>query len=312
MTVPDAEAVDKVKAALTGDPSERQKHESYWGTKRADTLLDDGGICIAISGPKGAGKTFMAGQTAESQFVKARAHGDLTVLALDVEAGMRPIRHRHDVEFKSITSWPEYVKFVDKIVAAPELPWGCIFTDNVTELAELCMAHLMTGKQDPTYAEWRRLTQEMTAQVRKLRDVARNRGIVTIFNVWDKVDADENGHINKIGLDLSPRLMGRFAGAVDMIGWLEVLDDEPPNTRVLHLAGNSKVTAKFRKDPFGPEADIPWDLYWKGPDDSPLNALFDTLLGGQPWDKTKYLPPAGAKPSFIRRATPAVEPAPKN
>lgn len=300
----------EVAAKLTGELTSRQKQAQTWGTQSANTLLDEGGLCIAISGPKGAGKTFMAGTVADSQYVKARAGNPNTpVLFLDVEGGMRSVRHRADVEFKKITSFVEYEQFVDKLIKAPDLPWGCIVTDNATELAELCMVKHMVGKQDPSYSEWRRLTQDMTAQVRKMRDLSRNRGIVTIFNVWDLQETDENGRIQKIKLDMSPRLMGRFAGAVDMIGWLEVLDDDAPGTRVLHMAGNSKVVAKMRKDPFGPEADIPWDLYWRGVTNSPLVALFDTLLGGQAWDKTKFLAPAGLKaPSFIRRTESSTTP----
>lgn len=288
------------------------QHEQQWGTSRADSLMDEGGICIAISGAKGAGKTLMASNAADCDLVKQRA-GDpnMPVLYLDVEGGMRTVRHRNDCEFRKITDWKSYEKFVDKLVEAPELPWGCIVIDNTSELAELCLADAMGAKKDPEWAEYRRLTQNMTTQVRKLRDLARNRGIVVIFNVWDFTQTDDTGNIRKVSLDMTPRLMGRFTGAVDMVAWLEVLDDEPPCTRVLHLAGNQRVMAKFRRAPVGPEADIPFDLYWRNPEDpknNPLVSLLDTLLGGKPWPIDRHKAPTGVRPGLIRRAAASANP----
>ena len=281
---------------------------AFGGVSRADSLETEGGICLAISGAKGAGKTLLASTAADSEYVKSRA-GDPScpVLYLDVEGGMRTVRHRHDVEFREITRWKDYEGAVDRLIAMPELPWGCVVVDNTTELAELCLAHQLGPKKDPEWTEYRRLTQDMTVQVRKLRDLARTRGIVVIFNVWDFEQRDDSGNIRKISLDMTPRLLGRFSGAVDMIGWLEVLDDGPPGTRVLHLEGNNKVTAKFRRAPVGPEADIPYDLFWRNPEvpeNSPLVSLLGTLLGGDNWPKDRHLAPTGVKAGVIRRPVP--------
>lgn len=275
----------------------------------ASDLVDEGGICLAISGAKGAGKTTAAGIAGVhcAHVVKRAFNKQKPVLFLDIEGGMRAIRHLPGVQFIRVSSWKEYVKWVDTIAMMPEIPWGLIVTDNVTELAELNMQDILNRpqhkKEVPEWPEWRLNTQEMTVQVRKFRDMAWNRGIAVLFNVWDFAQTDESGNIRKIGLDMTPRLTGRFMGAVDMVAWLEVLDDDK-GTRVMHLGGNNKVLAKVRKAPVGPEANMPLDLYWTDPADPascPLVSILNTFLGGEVWDKTRHLAPVGLTAKSILR-----------
>jgi hypothetical protein len=269
-------------------------------------------LVLAVFGEKGAGKTLMAGQMGDSEYIRNRAgNKDKLVYFFNVEGGMRTLQGRKDIEYGDIVDWVEYEKAIDKMIAIPDpFPWGGIVIDNATELAELNMKKILkqARKTLPEWPEFRLNAAEMVVQIRKLRDLARARGIVIVFNVWEQQDTDDSGNVLKIRTDMTPKVGSRFMGAVDMGAWLEVLDDEPPSTRVLHLAGNRKVQVKPLRLP--PGSGVPYDLYWRNPEDpanNPLLSLIGTLLGGEPWPKNRHLAPPGVRAGMIRRAAQTAE-----
>lgn len=278
-------------------------------TKEADQL-SEGGAVIAVFATKGVGKTLMAGQMGDSEYVVKRAgNKEKPVYFFNVEGGMLTLSDRHDIQYGDITEWKQYTTAIDRMIGLPDpFPWGGICIDNATELAELNLRQICkeAHKQVAEWPEFRKNAEEMVAQIRKLRDLARARGIVIVFNVWDTEDTDDSGNILKIRVDMTPKVGSRFVGAVDMAAWMEVLEDGPPGTRVLHLEGNRKVQVKpLRRPPSGPSKDIPFDLYWRNPEDprnNPLLSLIGTLLGGEPWPKDRHLPPPNVRAGVIRRA----------
>lgn len=279
------------------------------GVKPGRDLLEDSGGVIAITGPKGAGKTTLGTSVVNSEYVLAHAEDkDCPLLIFNIEAGLSSVSHlRSKFDYWDITDWNTYEKKIDLLVGSPDFPWGAIEVDNATELAEMNLKKITreAKKSVPEWPEFRKNADEMVTQVRKLRDLARQRGIVVIFNVWDKEETDDAGNLRKITLDMTPKVRDRFIGAVDAAAWLEVLDDGPPGTRVLHLEGNNKVAVKrLRKPPIGPGSDIPLDLFWRNPEntETPLVAIIESIFGGKEWDKSKFLPPPNVRPSIIRRA----------
>lgn len=272
-----------------------------------------GGATLGIFGDSGAGKTAISA-TAIEFFKRLDVIGpDVRTLYLEAEGGLGPIRSRTDFQYKSIFDFNEFCKISDALITTPNLrnAHPVIVVDNLSEIAEMSMQQVLkeSRHEEPEWSDWRKNSRIVVTRVRKLRDAARQQGVVVIINLWNREDQDADGRVRKVSVELNPALAKVFVAAVDIAAFLEVFDDE--GRRVLHLGQSSRVKAKFRQDIMDPTMlGIPLDLY--GPPSSQgvlsLAPLVATLIGGEPFPARDYAIPAGATPTRFA-APPARRPA---
>lgn len=267
-----------------------------------------GGATLAIFGESGAGKTAVAA-TAIDYFRRPEIIGPhVKTLYLDGEGGLRSIKSRSDFRFQTITKWKEFEEITDALVTTPNIRevHPVIVVDNLSEISEMSMSDVLGGghgsraKEEPEWQDWRKNSRIVVTRVRKLRDAARLQRIVVIINLWNRDAQDDAGNVKKTGIDLNPALAKLFAGAVDMVGFLEVPDDnDGSGRRILHLGQSARVKAKFRQDTLDPTVrGIPLDLYGPPfPGVLSLAPLMATLIGGEPFPIADFAAPEGARAS---------------
>lgn len=290
---PDPATVDfrqTVKAAA--DPLQR------FGLQDSDEVAL-GGITLGLFSESGGGKTTIAATAID--YFKQAVHPQVKSLYLDAEGGLRPIRSRGDFRFKALTSWKDFADITSALIQMPNLRevHPVIVVDNMTEFSDLSMIEVCRQNrvEEPGWPEWRKNSRIVVTQIRKLRDAARLHRICIIINLWNREDSDTSGNVRKVGVELNPALARLFVGAVDIVGFLEVADDD--GRRVLHLGQNSRVKAKFRQDMADPTIrGIPLDIYGPpAPQILSLAPLMATLIGGEPFPVADYAAPQGLNPS---------------
>lgn len=269
-----------------------------------------GGVTLGIGGDIGTGKT-VAAHTVVDYFKRPDIVGPhARALSLNAEGGLLSIKSRTDFRYEDITDWRQFEKITDDLIQTPNLrdQFPVIIVDNMTEIADFQMKSLLKGSDEPSYGggEWRTHKRVVITRVRKLRDMARLQRVAVIFNIWDRTKDDEQGRPRSITVELAPSLAKPFGGALDLMGFLEVADDE--GRRVYHMAQTERLRAKFRQDMLDPiVSQIPLDLYGPPSREGVLSLapLVATLIGGEPFPVTQYAPPEGLRPS--RFAAPVVK-----
>lgn len=257
-----------------------------WGglSVQVPSQIIQAGWAIGIHGEAGVGKTSLAATAAQS------AYGGRVVF-IDAEGGVRSLGNMPNVDVIEVSTAQDIERVTNDFLTKAEIPWGTIVLDNLTEYQDIDMRAILKAK-NKTLAEWpefRENTQNMLALARKYRNLANKRGIMVIMIAADKPEMDDNGYVRRRDIGFTPALAQRFPFILDVIGYLEALDDAR-ETRVLHLGKSKAYLAKFRRDRVGPAATIPTAIY-----DPSMVTILDTLIGGKPWPKDQHSAPEGSK-----------------
>lgn len=261
------------------------------------------GYTLGWYGDKGGGKTTLG---ASQIFYLMQRDPNARQLVLDIEGGTRSIKSWPNTDRVKIESWIQFVKLVEELTLDTQCPWKGISVDNLTELSDLSMDVVLrqAHKQEPEWPEWRLNSRVVVHEIRKLRDLAQKRSLIVQALVWNREDVDAKGNVRRVGVDLNPKLAGLFAGAVDIVGWIEPVGEGRERMRALHLGPTSRISAKFRQDQFDPAArGIPLDIYYRlSPEDKgPMIPLLEALVEGKEWPKNKYAAPEGVRTQFSQR-----------
>lgn len=242
--------------------------------------LPEWGICMAIYGPPGVGKTTTAGKVAYSDFASP-------AVILDAEGGVRSITHIPNLDQIEVKDWNELSRVSGAIIqAGKDSPWKTVIIDNMSEIQNLNLRH-HTGGDIPEFKHWNRNTTDILQFTRAWRDFARFNAVNVIFIAWSTPEADESTGIKIIKQDVgfSPSLARQFPGIVDIVGFLTV--ETPSGLRILTFAPSNRSAAKFRRSNTEYAAKIPLVIKF----DDKLNPLADiigTLRGGLQWPSEKY------------------------
>ena len=257
-------------------------------TIRKATELGAWGVCLAIYGPPGAGKTTFCADSADSEF-------GAPVLMIDAEGGARTVSHRSDVHVATITNEDgrgfQRVKDIYDALVRGDLKYGTILIDNMSELVAMCITHVVRTVQRgsnisdrPDIKDWSTITSELLVFTRKFRDYARNSGTNVLFIAWDKPRENPATHRVKQDLAFNPAFAESFPGIVDVVGYLTV---EARGVRHLSFEASRTTAAKFRRSDNEVANNIPVEIRYRKVD-KPLCDMLATLKGGRPWPARKY------------------------
>jgi phage nucleotide-binding protein len=221
---------------------------------------------VLLYGEPGAGKTWLAGSAEES---------DLTspVLFLDVEGGIATIRHRKDIDVRTVRSMKELEAIYNQLYHSIEdgrIYYKTIVVDSLSELTDVDMRYIMheaygrnpdkVDKDVPSQREWGKARSHMRTIVRAFRDLPCN----VIFTA-QVATLQEEGQPTKLFPGFAGKLRTELPGFMDIVGYLYPENEQGVIVRKLQIQGTRRVVAKDRTSSLGEvmeNATIPemWDL----------------------------------------------------
>ncbi len=246
--------------------------------KRASDF-QDAGVCMFLYSRGGAGKTTLAAALADSI-------PDAPIVIFDAEGGAKVVNDRKDIPVIVMESWKHLDRMEEEIKKTAILPWKTIILDNESEYMQLCINEVTSSDEDQiTQPEWGSIQRKMRAHIRFYRDLAKSRNINVIFICWDVTDKDEtNRMVQK--LNFIPSLQKEIPGLVDIIGYIEGIDNDPEH-RTITFAFSRKTDAKFRRNRSEAARSIPANITY-GLDNLPLPDFINALRRGVKFPVEKY------------------------
>lgn len=268
---------------------------------RASDLMGLWGVCFAIYGPPGCGKSTLASQAADSEFA-----GKVGVV--DIEGGARAYGHREDIDVFTIRDsdaqhdngmgYQQVEDVLDDLIAGRLVPasvpkYGTIIVDNCSELNAYAtydtlrtVPRNIDRKDRPDQKDWNTTTSRMLLHVRRWRDFAQATGTNVIFIAWDRAQEDRVTNVMKKDMAFNPALANQFPGLIDMVGYLTI---KGKGQRTLSFEASASTAAKFRRAANEAAMSIPGEFgYEFGNTNKPMADLIDCLKGGKPFPATKY------------------------
>lgn len=249
-------------------------------TIRKATEMEDWGVCIALYGPPGVGKTTRAADLADSEY-------GAPLVIVDAEGGTRAISDRSDIDVIDIKSWNDLGRFTSAIRKMSPIPWKTIVFDNLSEYQSLCLRNATQGDLTPQIQHYGQATNEMLGFIRLYRDLARTEHVNIIFIAWEAPEKDEYTGRIKRDVGFTPSLARQFPGIIDIVGYMTARNNPPRYTRVLDFAPSPITAAKMRRSNNEHAKNIPLQIEFSM-EQKPLVDIVNTLRGGLPWPTAKY------------------------
>lgn len=264
--------------------------------KKASELVGTSwGVCFAIYGVPGAGKTTLVAESVYSKYGQP-------VDFVDVEGGARVVTHMSDINVLSIEDqrqngigFADLRNLVDDYLAGRRKA-GTIIIDNMSEVQNLCVRWVVNNisrgagvpaHDRPDIKDWSTVTAQMLMLTRRLRDFARNSGTNVFFIAWEAPEKGEGDSIVKRDVAFSPSFARQFPGIIDVVGRITVVG----NSRKLSFKPSAMTACKFRRGGGEAAHRIPDEITFKL-GDKPIVDILATLKGGEDWPIRKYQPNA--------------------
>lgn len=248
-------------------------------TIRKSNDMQGWGLCIALYGPPGVGKTLRACDLADSEYGRPLA-------IADAESGSRTISHRNDIDVIEIKRWSDIEKLASYMKRSQDLPWKTVVFDNLSEYNSLCLKQIV-GDDTPQIQHYNKSTNAMLNFVRDTRDVSRRTKINIVYIIWDAPEKDEQSGVIKRDVGFTPSLARQFPGIIDMVGYMTA-QDSPPYMRKITFAAGSRTAAKIRRSNNENAQKIPLTIEFNTAQ-QPLVDIVNTIVGGMDWPTLKYV-----------------------
>lgn len=310
------EAMLDTRVAVTTDgriltPTPTPLYRPKYTVRKASALMAEVGVCFAIYGPPGAGKSTLAAQAADTDWgtpvgvIDAeggfRAYGDKDIDVFSVKDS--DDKHDSGMGFSAVES------ILDDLVAGKLVPdrprhdgkllWGTIIVDNVSEVNTFCTYDtLRTVKRNigmddrPDQKDWGTTTSRMLLLIRRFRDFAQATGTNVIFIAWDRAQEDKVTGVTKKDVAFNPALANQFPGLLDVVGYLTI---DKKGIRKLSFEASNTSAAKFRRNQSEAAMSIPAEFIYAFTDPhKPMVDLLNCLKGGVTFPRGRYKEAGGA------------------
>lgn len=231
------------------------------------------GVCLGIYGPAGAGKTTLCCTAVRN--LELGAPG----IVLDAEGGARSVADEMGLEWGELITFDDAENFVQAALAVGEnnFKWRSVILDNLSELAEMCRREVTKG-DTTTQPEYNQVTTRVKNLVRDYRNLSRLFGVNVFIVMWDTPEKNEAGATIARRVNFTPKLASQLPGVVDLIGYLEVIDNPPHFSRNLHLEATPRLDSKWRVAPSEVANTMPRQIV-----NPTMDEILDTLIGGKPF-----------------------------
>lgn len=238
------------------------------------------GTCLLLVARGGGGKTTAASTVGDSKHLPT----DQKILYLDVEGNIQSIRHREDCEFVPIAGWDKFERIGDAVNAG-ELKgyYHTIVLDNVSELIDIKIRDVfgdenLEMEEQVSWPQWNRVTRDILARLRDLRNVSRRDGINVIVTAWD-MPMPKREYLMTI--KANPALRDSIPGIIPFIGYLE--PDDKTQERIIHFETSTKHIGKWQCAPTDAAATVPLTFPINVKTGPHLGTVIDVVRGDEKW-----------------------------
>lgn len=257
---------------------------------------------LTIMARSGLGKTTLVGTALNSRFTHP-------ILHIDVDGSSHVLDDHPDLDIVQANSWAKFKKLYEELkrdYKKDGFPYKLISVDNLTELAYYDLKVRLPNYKDPRQA-YRDVTDDIMDVAHELRDMTVNSMICVIMHVWIEKQLDPEENTNNYMVQFSPAIQKAFPGVVDTVGHLTMESDKPTFTRKLSFIP-LRSDAKFRRARTDVNAQkIPIEMW--NPD---LSAIFDTWIGGDPFDAARFAKPVKVAQAEAAKAKEEAQEKPDN
>jgi hypothetical protein len=246
--------------------------------------IKETGECLALYGVAGSGKTTLAATATRSALGSP-------LLYVDVEGGVRAIRHLDDVDVLEVGSWSE-LESIRREIKLQRHDYKCIVFDNMSEMQAMNMKHIV-GNETPQIQHWGKSTADLLAFTREMRDLTSRSDLNVILIAWDYPEKEESTGIVKRQIGFTPSLAEKFPGIINTVGHITIKNNPPFYTRMLGFAPGPRTDAKLRRSQIDSAMSIPLEIPF-GLDQPLMADLLEALRGVKPFPVDKYVLPKRA------------------
>lgn len=236
------------------------------------------GTCLLIVARGGGGKSTLASTVGNSKHVKGKH------LFIDIEGNVQSIRHREDCEFVPIATWAQFEKLVTA-AGAGELKdyYHTVTIDNISELIDIKTREIFSDEglkidENTSWPQWNKITRDVLAKTRDLRNVSRRDGINVIFTAWDQPNKKKPYYAD---IQANPALQDKIPGIISFIGYIET--DERNQNRILHFEFSNQHVSKWQCAPTDSAATVPLSFTIDINNGPHLGTVIDTVRGDETW-----------------------------
>jgi hypothetical protein len=238
------------------------------------------GLCLALCGPAGSGKTVTA-----ANIYKSDQAGK--VLILDAEAGSSSVADM-PVDVATVKRWADLQDVGKEVTRNGTSTYGTIVIDNMTEIQNMRLQEIAGGQQ-PQIQHFGQCTADLLKLTRYWRDLSRDEGMNVIFCVWEETEQDPQTTRWVKHVFFTPKLALSWPGIVTMIGHIWPVRRKP-DIRQLSFTVSPDTDAKFRVSPVEKAAALPTEIFYHR-DDPVLADMLNVIRGAKPWPTDRYLTP---------------------
>lgn len=246
--------------------------------RSASQVATNKGLFIVLYGQGGGGKTTLAASIRFSEFANS-------ILHCNIEGNAQVLAHIPEITVLDIFKWTEAKDLVKK-AQRDDCPFDTFIWDNLTELQNLNIKHIVPEGKRPEIQHWGTCTADMLEFIRDCRILTEKYNKNVILTVWNEHEKNEATGRVRNHVAFTPSLAKQVPGIVSMVGLVRPVTNVPAK-RILDFTIDEDADIKFQVAPTDEAAKIPLKIKY-GVNDPVLADMLDAIKGIKPWPADKY------------------------